>query len=106
MARAAGEMPFLDHLEELRVRILRSLLAVVACFALGLWLTALLRLLDLLKRPIAPYLPQGKLLVLSPTEPLMITLKLGFIVGLVLASPVLLWQVPAVLSPDRERPRL
>src|ERR1043166_2246298 len=98
MARAAGEMPFLDHLEELRVRILRSLLAVVACFALGLWLTDRLRLLDLLKRPIAPYLPQGKLVVLSPTEPLMITLKLGFIVGLVLASPVLLWQLWAFLS--------
>src|ERR1051325_7465799 len=99
MARAAGEMPFLDHLEELRVRILRSLLAVVACFALGLWLTDRLRRLDLLKRPIAPYLPQGKLVVLSPTEPLMITLKLGFIVGLVLASPVLLWQLWAFLSP-------
>ena len=106
MARAAGEMPFLDHLEELRVRILRSLLAVVACFALGLWLTDRLRLLDLLKRPIAPYLPQGKLVVLSPTEPLMITLKLGFIVGLVLASPVLLWQLWAFLSPalyEREK---
>jgi Tat protein translocase TatC len=105
-ARAAGEMPFLDHLEELRVRILRSLLAVVACFALGLWLTDRLRLLDILKQPIAPYLPEGKLVVLSPTEPLMITLKLGFIVGLVLASPVLLWQLWAFLSPalyEREK---
>ena len=34
MARTAGEMPFLDHLEELRTRILRSLVAVVACFGL------------------------------------------------------------------------
>ena len=92
-------MPFLDHLEELRKRILRSLLAVVGCFALGLWLVDRFQLLDQLKRPIAPFLPSGQLTVLSPTEPLMITLKLGLIVGLVLASPVILWQLWAFLSP-------
>jgi Tat protein translocase TatC len=99
MPRTAGEMPFLDHLEELRKRILRSLLAVVACFALGLWLVDRFRLLDVLKGPIAPFLAGGQLTVLSPTEPLMIVLKLGFIVGLVLASPVILWQLWAFLSP-------
>lgn len=99
MPRSAGEMPFLDHLEELRKRILRSLLAVVACFALGLWLVDRFKLLDILKRPIAPFLPSGQLTVLSPTEPLMIVLKLGFIVGLVLASPIILWQLWAFLSP-------
>jgi Tat protein translocase TatC len=92
-------MPFLDHLEELRKRILRSLLAVVGCFALGLWLVDQFKLLDQLKGPIAPFLAGGQLTVLSPTEPLMITLKLGFIVGLVLASPVILWQLWAFLSP-------
>lgn len=99
MPRTAGEMPFLDHLEELRSRILRSLLAVVACFAVGLWLVNRFRLVDLLKRPIAEYLPGGQLTVLSPTEPLMIVLKLALIVGLVLASPILLWQLWAFLSP-------
>ncbi len=99
MPRSAGEMPFLDHLEELRKRILRSLLAVVACFALGLWLVDRFKLLDVLQRPIAPFLPSGQLTVLSPTEPLMIVLKLGLIVGLVLASPVILWQLWAFLSP-------
>ncbi len=99
MPRIAGEMPFLDHLEELRSRILRSLLAVVACFGVGLWLVNRFRLVDLLKRPIAEYLPGGQLTVLSPTEPLMIVLKLALIVGLVLASPILLWQLWAFLSP-------
>jgi Tat protein translocase TatC len=99
MARAAGEMPFLDHLEELRSRILRSLLAVIACFGLGLWLVNRFRLVDILKEPIARYLEGGQLTVLSPTEPLMILFKLGFIVGLVLASPILLWQLWAFLSP-------
>ncbi len=99
MPRTAGEMPFLDHLEELRSRILRSLLAIVACFVVGLFLVNRFRLIDLLKRPIAAYLPNGQLTVLSPTEPLMIVLKLALIVGLVLASPILLWQLWAFLSP-------
>ena len=60
MPRTAGEMPFLDHLEELRSRILRSLLAVVGCFAVGLWLVNRFHLIDMLKRPIAEYLPGGQ----------------------------------------------
>lgn len=92
-------MPFLDHLEELRKRILWSLLAVVIGFAIGLWLVGRFDLIGVLKSPIAPLLPNGQLMVTSPTEPLMITLKMGFITGLVLASPVILWQLWAFLSP-------
>ncbi len=43
--------------------------------------------------------PTGSSIVTSPTEPVMIVLKLSFLVGLVLASPVILWQVWAFLSP-------
>src|SRR6478609_1724883 len=98
---ASGEMPFLDHLEELRWRILRSLAAIVLCFALGLWLVQHFQLVNLLKQPIAPYLTGagGKLTVTSPTEPVMIVFKLGFVVGLVLASPIILWQLWAFLAP-------
>jgi sec-independent protein translocase protein TatC len=99
MTGTSGEMPFLDHLEELRSRILRSLGALVAGAALGLWLVQRFQLVNLLKRPIAPYLTGGKLVVLSPTEPVMIVLKLGLLVGLVLASPVILWQTWAFLAP-------
>src|SRR3954452_410142 len=99
MTGAAGEMPFLDHLEELRSRILRSLGAVVVGSALGLWLVQRFQLVNLLKKPIAPFLTGGKLIVTSPTEPVMIVFKLGFLVGLVLASPVILWQTWAFLAP-------
>jgi sec-independent protein translocase protein TatC len=96
-----GEMPFLDHLEELRWRILRSLGAIILGFGVGLWLVQQFQLVNLLKRPIAPYLTGagGKLIVTSPTEPVMIVFKLGFIVGLVLASPIILWQLWAFLAP-------
>src|SRR5262245_34551156 len=109
MARSAGEMPFLDHLEELRSRILRALGALVVAFGVGFWLVQRFKLVNFLQGPISPYLPDGKLTVLSPTDPVMITFKLAFVTGLVLASPVIIWQVWAFLSPalyDRERKAL
>jgi Tat protein translocase TatC len=109
MSGPAGEMPFLDHLEELRSRILRSLAAVVVGCGIGFWVVQHVQLVSLLKRPIAPYLLDGKLIVTSPTDPVMIVFKLSFLVGLVLASPVILWQLWAFLAPalyEREKKAL
>ncbi len=109
MTGPAGEMPFLDHLEELRWRIIRSLAALVVGFGVGFWIVQQFQLVSLLKTPIAPYLLDGKLIVTSPTEPVMIVFKLSFLVGLVLASPVLLWQLWAFLAPalyEREKKAL
>ena len=38
MSRNTGEMPFLEHLEELRIRILKSLGALVLAVGAGIWL--------------------------------------------------------------------
>jgi sec-independent protein translocase protein TatC len=106
MTGPRGEMPFLDHLEELRSRILRGLAALAVGIAVGWWVVQRFQLVALLKTPIAPYLPDGKLVVLSPTDPFLIVLKLAFVVGIVLAAPVLLWQVWAFVAPglyDREK---
>jgi sec-independent protein translocase protein TatC len=106
MTGPRGEMPFLDHLEELRSRILRSLAALAVGIAVGWWVVQRFQLVALLKVPIAPYLPDGKLVVLSPTDPFLIVLKLAFVVGLVLAAPVILWQVWAFVAPglyEREK---
>ena len=61
--RARGEMPFLDHLEELRWRILWSLTALVVGSVLGFLIVQHFDVLSLLKRPIAPFLPDGKLFI-------------------------------------------
>ncbi|HEX9894709.1 MAG TPA: twin-arginine translocase subunit TatC, partial [Gemmatimonadales bacterium] len=109
MERSPGEMPFLDHLEELRLRILRSLGALVVTFGIGFWLVQRFQMVQFLKAPIAPYLPDGRLTVLSPTDAVIITFKLAFIFALVLSSPVIIWQVWAFLAPalyERERKAL
>jgi sec-independent protein translocase protein TatC len=107
MTGPSGEMPFLDHLEELRTRVIRVLLALIGGFAAGFYIVQQLGLITRMKEPIAPYLGTGgKLVVLSPTEPVMIVMKLSFVVGLVLTTPILLWQIWAFLAPalyEREK---
>jgi len=95
----AGEMPFLDHLEELRWRLIWSLAAVLICAVAGYFLVTRLDVLGLLVEPIKPFLHGTKLKYLSPTEPFFITLKLAVAVGLVLASPIVIYQVWAFLAP-------
>ena len=93
-------MPFLDHLEELRARLIRSILALLVGFVAGFVVVQQLQLVTIMKRPIEPYLPAGgKLVVLSPTDSVMIVFKLSFLVGLLVAAPVVLWQVWAFLAP-------
>src|SRR6266702_1148691 len=99
-------MPFLDHLEELRWRILYSLLAVVVGTLVGWVIVEHIDVIGLLIEPIKPLIPGGKLRVTSPTDPFFITLKFAFVVGLVLASPVVGYQAWAFLAPalyERER---
>src|SRR5258706_16271283 len=95
-----GEMPFLDHLEELRWRILWSLIAVVVGTVVGWWLLDKVDIIEVLKRPIAPYLPGGRLVFTSPAQPFMLTLKVSFALGSLVASPVVLYQLWAFLSPS------
>ncbi len=99
MRNATGEMPFLDHLEELRGRIIKALVAIAIGVGIGLWFTIQFKLVEYLSAPAAPYVTGGKLLVLSPMEPVMIYLKLGVVFGIVLASPAVIYQIWAFLSP-------
>jgi len=99
MTGAKGEMPFLDHLEELRWRILWSLLALIAGAIVGFVLVDRMNAMELLIRPIEPFLNGGKLKYLSPTDPFFVTIKLSIIAGLILASPIIVYQAWAFLAP-------
>lgn len=94
-----GEMPFLDHLEELRWRILWSLVALVVGTGIGFFLVTRFNVLGLLIQPVCPWIDDCRLKFLSPMDPFFITLKLAVLVGLVLAGPVIIYQVWAFFSP-------
>ncbi len=100
-----GEMPFLDHLEELRWRILWSIVAVVIGTIIGFALVYYLNVLEILLQPIRDaYGDQDlKLIYLSPADPFFVTLRLAVYIGILLALPVLVYQVWSFLSPALEK---
>lgn len=106
LTRRRGEMPFLDHLEELRWRILWSLLAIVVGTVVGFLLIRYFDVLELLIQPIRAALPDDpdfRLIYLSPADPFFITLKLSVVVGIILAFPIIVYQVWSFLAPALEK---
>src|SRR6266478_10075664 len=98
------EMPtmgFLDHLEELRKRIIYSMVAIAVGF-FACWGYAE-NIYGIMQRPIMDALQQNglsaKLVYLNPTEPFNLYLKVGAMAGLFVASPFVLYQVWCFISP-------
>jgi sec-independent protein translocase protein TatC len=98
-ASSSGEMPFFDHLEELRWRIIYGLLALVLATGFGFWLEMHFNLLGYLKRPLDPHIGGEQLIALSITDPFMIRFKLALTLGIIFAAPVIVYQIWAFLAP-------
>ena len=98
-------MSFLDHLEELRKRIIYSLIAVAVGF-FACWGYAE-RIFGVMQRPIMDALHRNgmpeKLVYLNPTEPFNLYLKIGALAGVFVASPVVLYQLWLFISPGLYR---
>ena len=98
-------MSFIEHLEELRRRIIYSLIAMAVGCALC-W-TYVERLVDLMQRPIITALHNNhmpeKLVYLNPVDPFNLYLKVAFVVGLFVASPFVLYQVWLFIAPGLYR---
>jgi len=94
-----GEMPFLDHLEELRWRIFYSLIAVTLTTIIGFLIVHYLGVLELLILPAQFLIGEEGLKYFNPATPFFVTLKLSLVVGIILAFPVVVYQVWAFLSP-------
>ena len=84
-------MTLVEHLDELRRRILVSVAAIIICACAAFWKIQVI--LKLLMFP-----PVDHLNFFSPTEAFMEYCKLSFFVGLFLASPVVLYQLWAFVS--------
>jgi len=98
-------MSLLEHLEELRRRIIWSALSVAACFGIA-WYYAP-KIADRMQQPIVTALQRHhydpQLVFTNPTEPFNIYLKIGLWGGVFFASPFILYQVWLFISPGLYR---
>lgn len=86
-------MSLVDHLGELRDRLFRCILAIVAGSAVGFYFAAPVR--NFLLEP----LPGGVAQVLGPGDAFAIQIRIAVVIGIILAMPVLLYQVWAFVAP-------
>ena len=100
---ALSEMSLVEHLTELRQRILISVIAVVV-IAIAAWVVSD-TLFQLLVRPVVALLPpeNNQLAFLSLTEPFVLYLKVALFAGLFFASPIIIYQVWMFVAPGLYR---
>jgi sec-independent protein translocase protein TatC len=97
---AGTEQPFVQHLIELRDRLVKATLAVlVAGAALAIY-PGPAELYDLLAAPLVAQLPTGATLIAtSVISPFLVPLKILLMTAFLLALPVVLYQVWAFVAP-------
>jgi len=93
-----SRMPLTAHLEELRRKLIISGISWLVAF-LGCY-TYAEKLFDLIADPVRQALPPGTSLVfLTATEPFFTYLKIGALAGLLVALPVIFWQIWSFVAP-------
>ena len=92
-------MPFLDHLEEFRWRIIWSLLGLVIGVGAAFGILLDINVIGWLERPILPLLDGRKLVFTHPGDPFQIVLQASLVLGTLLALPVILYQLWAFVAP-------
>ena len=90
-------MSFLEHLDELRTRLLMSVAALGVGFVVS-W-SFVERLLDFIFLPLTATIKGGKFQYTEPGEAFMVRMKLAALAGLFLALPVILWQIWRFVAP-------
>lgn len=95
MRAVNDKMSFMDHLGELRTRIVRSLIGVLVGLVIAFPLSQ--RVVDYLARPIKA--TGNTLVFLAVTEAFWVQMKVALIAGLFIASPVIMWQIWSFVAP-------
>ncbi len=94
----ASEQPFLDHIIELRSRILRGLLIVGLLFLPIFYFAS--DLYEFISAPLMAYLPEGATMIATEVaSPFLTPLKLAILLAIFLGMPFLLYQIWAFVSP-------
>jgi len=95
---AGARMSFLDHLDELRRRIIYAVLSILGGFVIAIFFIQ--QIFDFIMRPLQRLLPAGGTLIYTdPTEAFILYIKIALIAGLILASPAVMAQVWLFVAP-------
>jgi sec-independent protein translocase protein TatC len=93
-----GRMSFLDHLDELRRRLTHAVVALLVGFIAAFAFAA--RAQAFVMRPLLATLPPGGEFVFTePAEAFFLQLKIAAILGLLISSPYVMWQVWLFIAP-------
>jgi len=99
------QMSFLEHLEELRQRLLRAAISLAVGFCVCFYFAK--NFYAVLARPLTTTLHQlgrsDQLVYTNPVDPFNLYIKLGLLGGVFLASPYILWQLWLFISPGLYR---
>jgi sec-independent protein translocase protein TatC len=90
-----GKMSFLEHLGELRTRIVWSLIPTIVGLLVAFRFSD--RILLYLRRPLDKV--GVNLVALTPTESFWTSMKISMVAGVIMAMPIILWQVWAFIAP-------
>ncbi len=97
---AGTEQPFVEHLMELRDRLVRAAIAVGIAAAVLFFYPGPGQLYDLLAAPLVSHLPQGATMIAtSVISPFMVPLKILLLSAFLVALPFVLYQVWAFIAP-------
>lgn len=94
-----GRMSFLDHLDELRKRIFHAMISIIVTFVVA-WIFRE-QIFGFLSAPIMEVVDQ--LVVLRPTEPFTVYLKVSFAAAIFFAIPYIMFQVWLFIAPGLYR---
>ena len=97
---AGTEQPFVQHLMELRDRLVKAIIAIAVAAAFLFFFPGPGPLYDFLAAPLVAHLPKGATLIAtSVISPFMVPLKILLMSAFLLALPFVLWQVWAFVAP-------
>jgi len=95
---AAGKMSFLEHLDELRKRIVQACLGVAVGVLVGF--AFINPIVNFILKPTLRVLPAGsRMIYTQPGEAFGLYVQIGLIVGVVLATPWIMYQVWLFIAP-------
>ncbi|MSO55707.1 MAG: twin-arginine translocase subunit TatC [Acidobacteria bacterium] len=97
-SEGAGKMSFLEHLDELRTRLMYSLISLGV--GIGVACLFIQQIYEFVMRPLQAMLPPGGHLIFTQApEAFMLYIRIAIIAGLVIAAPLIVFQLWLFVAP-------